>query len=88
MTPVQIKALRIELRLTQAQLAEAVGVARTTVVSWERGEQTTPRWFGLAAAAVAAGLHPYQPSSAAILQAPSCRRINTRVMVRQTVSKP
>jgi transcriptional regulator with XRE-family HTH domain len=37
MTPDQLKALRARLGLTQAQLAEKLGVERNTVNRWEMG---------------------------------------------------
>lgn len=77
MTPIQIKALRIDLGLSQAQLAEAVGVTRTSISAWEQGHFPAPRWFGLAAAAGAAGLGPYQPSQDAMLRAPKTRRVDS-----------
>lgn len=38
MTGDEVRALRKRLRLTQAGLAEAVGVAPNSVARWERGE--------------------------------------------------
>ena len=37
MTPDQLKALRARLGLTQAELAEQIGVERNTVNRWEMG---------------------------------------------------
>ncbi len=34
----EVKALRKQLRLTQVELAEQVGVAPNSVARWERGE--------------------------------------------------
>lgn len=36
-----VKAIRLDLGLTQAQLAEAVGVDQSTISNWENGQ--TPR---------------------------------------------
>lgn len=37
MTPAELKRLRARLGLTQAQLAERLGVDRNTVTRWEMG---------------------------------------------------
>lgn len=39
MNPNEIKDLRAHFRWTQARLAEEVGVTRSTVAKWERGER-------------------------------------------------
>ena len=39
MTGKRFKQIRLKLGLTQAQLAEILGVASNTVAVWERGEQ-------------------------------------------------
>lgn len=36
MTPAQIKSIRRDLKLTQAEFAKAVGVRQATVSDWER----------------------------------------------------
>ncbi len=38
MTGKQVRAMRRQLRLTQKQLAEMVGVTENSVARWERGE--------------------------------------------------
>ena len=38
MTPAYLRRLRRRLRLTQAELAALLGVAKNTVARWERGE--------------------------------------------------
>jgi DNA-binding transcriptional regulator YiaG len=38
MTPKKIKTIRKRLGLTQAKLAERLGVCKNTVARWERGE--------------------------------------------------
>lgn len=40
MTPKEIKAKRLQLKLTQVDLGRALGVAGNTVALWERGEST------------------------------------------------
>lgn len=42
MTGAELKALRRRLGLTQAQLAEKIGVWRNTIARQERGEVTIP----------------------------------------------
>ena len=44
MKNVELKSLRIRLGLTQAALAEAVGVVPNTLARWERGEIGIPGW--------------------------------------------
>ena len=44
MTNVELKSLRTRLGLTQAALAEAVGVVPNTLARWERGELGIPVW--------------------------------------------
>ena len=44
MTPTELKSLRSRLGLTQAALAEAVGVVPNTLARWERGELGIPNW--------------------------------------------
>ena len=44
MTGVELKSLRSRLGLTQAALAEAVGVVPNTLARWERGELGIPDW--------------------------------------------
>ena len=40
MTGKQLRASRLRLKWTQAQMAEAIGVAPNTLARWERGELT------------------------------------------------
>lgn len=44
MKNIELKSLRIRLGLTQAALAEAVGVVPNTLARWERGEIGIPGW--------------------------------------------
>ncbi|MDE0103827.1 MAG: helix-turn-helix domain-containing protein [Bryobacterales bacterium] len=44
MTHTDLKALRMRLGLTQAALAQAVGVVPNTLARWERGELAIPAW--------------------------------------------
>ena len=44
MTNAELKSLRSRLGLTQAALAEAVGVVPNTLARWERGELGIPGW--------------------------------------------
>ena len=43
MTPKEIKELRSNLKLSQAALAERLGVARLTVLRWEAGGKKPSR---------------------------------------------
>jgi type I restriction enzyme M protein len=53
---VRIKALRIALHLTQAQLAERIGASRRSVIDWEGGKRVPDRMARLALLAAEAGL--------------------------------
>lgn len=44
MTPTALKQLRRRLGLTQAGLADRIGVQRNTVVRWEMGLNPIPQW--------------------------------------------
>lgn len=45
MTPAQIKALRISLKLTQSEMAEYIGIkSGRTIRAWESGERPVPLW--------------------------------------------
>lgn len=43
MTPEQLKSIRERLGLTQAQLAQRMGVERNTINRWEMGLNRIPR---------------------------------------------
>ena len=45
----RLRHIRRELRLTQKELAEAMGVRSNTVARWERGDLALPRVAELAA---------------------------------------
>lgn len=48
MKPGELKAIRKNLKLTQAQLAKALGVDRVTVARWETGLRKLPPMLTLA----------------------------------------
>lgn len=48
MTPEQLATLRESIRMTREQLAEALGVDRTTVWRWETGGTPIPDYLPLA----------------------------------------
>lgn len=48
MKPGELKAVREKLKLTQAQLAKALGVDRVTVARWETGLRKLPPMLALA----------------------------------------
>ena len=47
--PERLKEIRLELGMTQAQLAEALGVRGNTAARWERGEPMPPLMAEMAA---------------------------------------
>lgn len=48
MTPDDLRARRDALHLSQKQLAEALGVSKSTVSHWEQGAQGIPAYLDLA----------------------------------------
>ena len=48
MTPEQLATLRESIRMTREQLAEALGVERTTIWRWETGDAPIPAYLPLA----------------------------------------
>jgi transcriptional regulator with XRE-family HTH domain len=48
MTPDDLRARRAALHLTQKQLAEVLGVSKSTVSHWEQGVQKTPDYLNFA----------------------------------------
>lgn len=62
MTPADLKAFRVEHQLCQGSLAKRLGLARSTLVGYERGHSPIPAWLPLAIAALNANASPYIPS--------------------------
>ncbi|MET4636133.1 helix-turn-helix domain-containing protein [Kaistia defluvii] len=65
MTPEQFKSWRDEMGMTQSQAADALGVARGTILNYESGSRrddgrpvAIPKTVALACAALRAGLAP------------------------------
>jgi len=48
MRPAELKALRKNLGMSQAQLAEKLGIDRVTVARWESGMRNIPPMLALA----------------------------------------
>lgn len=48
MTPDELSVARLSLGMTQAQLAESLGVHRSTVAHWEQGIYPVPNWLPVA----------------------------------------
>lgn len=71
--PDQLRARRRGLGLTQAQLAERLGISANTIARWERGEKVpaTPRMlhYALTALEHAHGALPAPPRVPAVHQA-------------------
>ncbi len=73
MTPDDVKRLRLERGMTQAELAAALGVTVTTVARWEQGARTV----GPLATLALMHLEPPRgdgPRKARALRCPSCRK--------------
>lgn len=61
MTPAELKAFRVEHQLCQGSLARLLGLARSTLVGYERGASPLPAWLPLAIAGLHANVAPYRP---------------------------
>lgn len=65
MTPADLRAWRKRLHMTQAEAAEALGIAKRTYEQYEAGRRAggascdIPRYIGLACAALAMGIRDY-----------------------------
>lgn len=65
MTPEQFKSWRTEMKLTQDQAAEALGISKATIGNYDNGVRredgravVIPKAIALACAALTAGLRP------------------------------
>ncbi len=77
----KIKAVRIALNLTQAELAERFGVSSTTIARWERGE-VKPDAPGMLALALAALQMERLPETDEFVS----RKEKIKASVRQTLA--
>jgi len=55
MTPAELKETRESLRLSQVDLARALGVAANTVNRWEAGSRSIPPYLSLALTGIECG---------------------------------
>ncbi len=61
MTPAQILVLwRERMGYTRQEAAAEIGCSIRSMVNWETGQLQPPRYIGLAMAALALGMKPYQ----------------------------
>lgn len=82
MTPAVLKAFRVERQLSQGSLSELLGIARTTLVGYEKGHFPIPKHIALAVAALFANVGPYTPPEDLLRQVETrrtYRRIRTAV---------
>ena len=83
MTPAELKSFRAERQLSQGSLAELLGIARTTLVGYEKGHFPIPTYIALSVAALFANVAPYSPPENLLLQVQNkrhYRRIKTPVV--------
>lgn len=59
MTRDDLRAFRALHGLTQQAVAEILGLARGSIIEFEKGRRPLPKWFSLALAAHNAGISPY-----------------------------
>lgn len=81
MTPEELKAFRVEQQLCQGSLAERLGIARTTLVGYERGHTPVPKMLVLAVAALNSDAPPYSPPPELLrkIRSKQYKRINGRI---------
>lgn len=81
MTPAELKAFRVEHGLCQGTLASRLGIARSTLVGYERGNSPIPKMLALAVTALHSEVPAYCPSPEILRQigAKRFKRISDRV---------
>lgn len=72
-SPTEIRVFRLQMALTQAALAEALGASTRAVEQWESGRRAPPAMMRLAMAALREPLEPWShmvPPRGRIMRAP------------------
>lgn len=59
MTPLDLKAFRVEHSRSQESLSKMLGITRSSLIAMERGAMKIPLWMPLALGAIHAGTAPY-----------------------------
>jgi transcriptional regulator with XRE-family HTH domain len=59
MNAAQLKAWRLERKLSQAAAAERIGCSRRSIQQWESGANPVPDYIAMAVAAASMNLPPY-----------------------------
>jgi transcriptional regulator with XRE-family HTH domain len=59
LTPAELSAWRERLSFTKRDAAHALGCSRSAWAGWESGKHPTPKYIGLAMAALVLGIEPY-----------------------------
>jgi transcriptional regulator with XRE-family HTH domain len=59
MNPTALIAWRKRMNLNQTEAAEAIGISRRSLHTYEKGEAEIPKYVGLACAAIALGIPEY-----------------------------
>ncbi len=87
MTPADLKAFRVEHGLCQGSLASRLGIARSTLVGYERGNSPIPKMLALAVTALHSDAPPYCPSPDILRQigAKRFKRISDRMKSRSEI---
>jgi len=59
LNPAWLLEWRERMGYSQRDACEQLGCSRTAWIQWEAGKQETPRYIGLACAALALGMKPF-----------------------------
>lgn len=85
MNPGELKAFRVERKMTQGALADHLDIGRTTIVGYERGAIPIPRVVALAIAALHRDVPPYKPP-VELLRTVEAKKVGLRVKPGEPLS--
>ena len=82
MTGHELKAFRVERDFSQEHLASVLGIARSTLIGYERGHSPIPKMLALAVAALHADASAYQAPAQLIqlIEGKKFKRVPARIV--------